>query len=335
MKLNGALVAGCTLLFGLATATVTATAAAANLAPAPPSSPTASPAPTATATATPTPTGTESPAQLLAAPNFQLPFPCGQTWNGNNSASSAHKAYEIDFNRGSTAGADLGDAVVAAAAGTVGISAHQGSANGFGNLVTINHGGGYITYYAHLNARTVSAGQTVAQGQKIGTVGKTSRPGNNISPHLHFEVRKGTGYPSNIQRAVFDGKAFAYPIANVTSKNKCSGGAPANPHTPEKVCGSGYQVVDSQALGTEGRVYLLYNGATGYNCVTTLKTTSLGAQTATAAFLEAQGSARKTDSGNFTYYAGPVTAKAPGKCVKWGGKAGSATYTSPFEHCGS
>ncbi|MFG3441413.1 M23 family metallopeptidase [Nonomuraea sp. NPDC047897] len=322
------------MLFGLATATMTATAAAADPAPAPTSSPTATPAPTAPAT--PTPTGTESPAQLLAAPNFQLPFPCGQTWNGNNSASSAHKAYEIDFNRGSTANADLGDTVVAAAAGTVGISAHQGSVNGFGNLVTINHGGGYVTYYAHLNSRSVSAGQTVAQGQKIGTVGKTSRPGNNISAHLHFEVRKGTGYPSNIQRAVFGGKTFGYPVANVTSQNKCSGGGtPTNPHTPEQVCGSGSKVIDSQALGSEGRVYLLYNSATGNNCVTTLKAKSLGTKTATTAFLEVQGSARKTDSGNFTYYAGPVSARAPGKCVKWGGKAGSVTYTSPFEHCGS
>ncbi|MBB6345687.1 murein DD-endopeptidase MepM/ murein hydrolase activator NlpD [Nonomuraea muscovyensis] len=328
MKLNGVLVAGCAVLFGLATAT----AAAADPAPAPTPTPTA----TATATPTPTPTGTESPAQLLAAPNFQLPFPCGQTWNGNNSASSAHKAYELDFNRGATAGADLGDTVVAAAAGTVGISAHQGSVNGFGNLVTINHGGGYVTYYAHLNSRSVSAGQTVSQGQKIGTVGKTSRPGNNISPHLHFEVRKGSGYPSNIQRAVFDGKTFPYPAGNVTSKNKCSGGGtPTNPHTPEKVCGSGYKVVDSQALGSDGRVYLLYSSASGNNCVATVKAKSLGANTTTAAFLEVQGSARKTDSGSYGYYAGPVTAKAPGKCVKWGGKAGVSTYTSPFEHCGS
>ncbi|WP_336207437.1 N-acetylmuramoyl-L-alanine amidase [Nonomuraea sp. LPB2021202275-12-8] len=112
-----------------------------------------------------------------------------------------------------------------------------------------------------------------------------------------------------------------------------SGGG--NPHTPEKVCGTGYKVIDSAALGTSGTVYLLYNSGNGNNCVATLKKTSLGTATATSAYLEVQGSARKTDSGNFAYYAGPVTAAAPGKCVKWGGKAGSSVYDSPFEHCGS
>lgn len=73
-------------------------------------------------------------------PNFQVPFPCNQTWNGNNDNSSAHVGWELDFNRGSTA--DLGDTVVAAAAGKVVISAHQGSTNGYGNLVKIDHGGG-------------------------------------------------------------------------------------------------------------------------------------------------------------------------------------------------
>ncbi|GAA2407340.1 M23 family metallopeptidase [Nonomuraea africana] len=267
----------------------------------------------------------------VMATNFQLPFPCGQAWNGNSSASSAHESWEIDFNRGSTADADLGDPVVAAAAGTVVISAHQGSANGYGNLVKIDHGGGWATYYAHLNVRSVSAGQAVSQGQKIGTVGNTSKPGNNISPHLHYEVRLGTNYPDNIQKAVFNGTTFGYPIQTLTSRN-CS--STTNPYTPQEVCGSGYSVIDSAALGTSGTVYLLYNSSNGYNCVTTLKKTSLGTPTATTAYLEVQGSSRITDSGNFSYYAGPVRASAANKCVRWGGKAGSSVYDSPFEHCG-
>ncbi|WP_245775054.1 M23 family metallopeptidase [Nonomuraea wenchangensis] len=268
----------------------------------------------------------------LAAPSFQLPFPCGQSWTGNSSNSSAHQSYEIDFNRGSTADADLGDTVVAAAAGTVVISAHQGSTNGYGNLVKIDHGGGWATYYAHLNVRSVSAGAQVKQGQKVGTVGNTSKPGNNISPHLHYEVREGDGYPGNIRKAVFGGTTFGYPTQTLTSKNSCSGST--NPHTPEEVCGAGYKVIDSAALGTAGTVYLLYNSGNGYNCVATLKKTSLGTATATSAYLEVQGKARVTDSGNFAYYAGPVRAAAADKCVKWGGKAGSSAYDSPFEHCG-
>ncbi|GAA0924600.1 M23 family metallopeptidase [Nonomuraea longicatena] len=271
---------------------------------------------------------------VAAAPSLQLPFPCGQAWVGNSSNSSAHRSWELDFNRGSTADADLGDTVVAAGAGTVTISSHQGSENGFGNLVKIDHGGGWTTYYAHLQRRSVSVGETVTQGEAIGTVGNTSKPGNNISPHLHFEVREGTGYPGNIRKAVFNGVTFGYPNQTVTSRN-CGGGN-TNPHTPETVCGAGYKVIDSAALGSnQGQTYLLYNNANGNNCVATIKATNIGTASPVSAYLEVQGSTRKTDSGNFQWYAGPVTANAPNKCVKWGGSIGSAAYDSPFEHCGS
>ncbi|MFC4535231.1 N-acetylmuramoyl-L-alanine amidase [Sphaerisporangium dianthi] len=113
-----------------------------------------------------------------------------------------------------------------------------------------------------------------------------------------------------------------------------TGSGGGNPYTPEEVCGSGYSVIDSAALGSSGTVYLLYNASSGYNCVTTIKSTSLGTATATSAYLEVQGSTRITDSGNFAYYAGPVRASAADKCVKWGGKAGTSVYDSPFEHCG-
>jgi hypothetical protein len=67
--------------------------------------------------------------------------------------------------------------------------------------------------------------------------------------------------------------------------------------------------------------------------VATIKTSSIGQATATSAYLEVKGQTRVTDSGNFAYYAGPVIAAAADKCVKWGGKAGSYTYDSGFEHC--
>ncbi|MDP9867632.1 MULTISPECIES: M23 family metallopeptidase [Streptosporangium] len=319
MRLRGVLTVGFALLLSLAGGAVMAPGAGAGVLGDPvPNSSETDPAPDDGAT--------------LLATNFQLPFPCGQSWTGNSSASSAHQSWEIDFNRGSTADADLGDPVVAAAAGTVVISAHQGSTNGYGNLVKIDHGGGWSTYYAHLNVRSVSAGVQVSQGQQIGTVGNTSKPGNYISPHLHYEVRMGSSYPSNIQKAVFNGTTFGYPVQTVTSNN-CGGST--NPHTPQSVCGSGYDVVDSAALGTAGTVYLLYNNTNGYNCVTTIKRSSIGTATATSAYLEVQGSSRITDSGNFAYYAGPVRASGAGKCVKWGGKAGASSYDSPFEHCGS
>ncbi|NUT31650.1 MAG: M23 family metallopeptidase [Hamadaea sp.] len=266
----------------------------------------------------------QSPAS--AAPAFQLPFPCGQTWLGDNNNSSAHVSWEIDFNRGSSATADLNDTVVAAAAGTVEVSAHQGEVNGYGNLVVINHGGGYYTYYAHLATRAVVAGQAVLRGQVLGGVGNTSRSGNNISPHLHYEVRYPDRSQSHIIKAVFNGSTYAYSDAYVTSQN-C-----ATSYDPIDVCGSGFYNIDSVKLGSAGTVNLLWNSSLGQNCVVTLKMASVGTPTATSAFLEPQGSTRTTDSNSYSYYAGPVKRTAP-TCVKWGGSTGGYSYTSAFEHC--
>ncbi|MEV6873314.1 sialidase family protein [Amycolatopsis sp. NPDC051128] len=98
-------------------------------------------------------------------------------------------------------------------------------------------------------------------------------------------------------------------------------------------CGGGYSVIDSQPLGAAGTVYLSYNAANGKNCVSTMKSASTGTATATSAYLEVKGSTRVTDSGSFGYFAGPVSAAAADKCVKWGGATGDQAYNSEFEHC--
>lgn len=66
----------------------------------------------------------------------------------------------------------------------------------YGNYILIAHANGLYTLYAHGldGSRTVSAGQTVKQGQQIMKVGNT---GNSTGPHLHFEVRKSPGTYSN------------------------------------------------------------------------------------------------------------------------------------------
>ncbi|HEY3466308.1 MAG TPA: sialidase family protein [Amycolatopsis sp.] len=99
-------------------------------------------------------------------------------------------------------------------------------------------------------------------------------------------------------------------------------------------CGLGYGVIDSAPLGTAGTAYLSYNASTGKNCVSAMKSTSAGKATQTSAYLEVQGSTRITDSGAFSYFAGPVSAAAADKCVKWGGSADGQAYNSEFEHCG-
>lgn len=61
------------------------------------------------------------------------------------------------------------------------------SSKGRGNMVTIEHQGGYATTYSHLSATSVRKGNYVKRGQVIGSVGMT---GNSMIPHLHYEVLK-------------------------------------------------------------------------------------------------------------------------------------------------
>ncbi|MGG5460225.1 murein hydrolase activator EnvC family protein [Clostridium sp. B9] len=56
----------------------------------------------------------------------------------------------------------------------------------YGNMVIIDHGGGYSTLYAHASSLNVSAGQRVKQGQVVSLVGST---GYSTGPHAHFEIR--------------------------------------------------------------------------------------------------------------------------------------------------
>ncbi len=178
----------------------------------------------------------------------------------------------------------------------------------------------------------MSLNQSVSRGQRIGAVGGTGFPNTpgGFGSHLHYEQRSSFG--GSARAISFDGsRVLYYGTRNYTSRN-CGGGG-GNPYTPERVCGSGYRVIDSAAISTKGRVYLLYKSG-GTNCVVTMKSSSLGTPTATSAFLEPQGSSRSTDSGNYRYYAGPVRRSAPSVCVKWGGSITGTTYTSPFEHCG-
>jgi len=76
----------------------------------------------------------------------------------------------------------LGSDVVAVAAGVVTYSAKR---SGYGNLVEINHGNGYVTRYGHALKNLVSVGEAVKKGQVISKMGTTGR---STGPHVHFEV---------------------------------------------------------------------------------------------------------------------------------------------------
>jgi LysM repeat protein len=96
-----------------------------------------------------------------------------------------------DLHRAVDVAGPHGDVVVAADAGFVTYAAWDHA--GYGYLVMIDHGNGFVSYYAHLYGFYVSAGESVQRGQPIGARGSTGR---STGPHLHFEIRYD-GEPRN------------------------------------------------------------------------------------------------------------------------------------------
>lgn len=93
---------------------------------------------------------------------------------------STHTAVDLAY--------DLGSPIFAADGGTVVYSGWNPT--GYGNLVILDHGNGWRTYYAHLNAIFYGCGEWVGRGDILGELGNT---GNSTGPHLHFEMlRFGT-----------------------------------------------------------------------------------------------------------------------------------------------
>ena len=87
-------------------------------------------------------------------------------------------------------GVGIGTPIHAAKAGTV---IFAGQMSGYGNVVIVDHGGGFSTLYAHQSRLAASEGQQVTQGQVIGYSGNT---GHSTGPHVHFETRVN-GNPQN------------------------------------------------------------------------------------------------------------------------------------------
>lgn len=112
-------------------------------------------------------------------------------------------------------------------------------------------------------------------------------------------------------------------------------GATTNGYTPEQVCGSGFgkvpggtRPVTDHTNTPRGHVHLLYNAHTGEHCAVTIKSDFVGTPTMTRATLFVQGKSRFTlgmfeDQGAFKYYAGPVKARANGRCVTFKGAVSS------------
>lgn len=89
---------------------------------------------------------------------------------------------KLEFHKGMDFAGKMGSDIVAVASGVV---TYAGDRYGYGNLVEINHGNGYVTRYGHCEKIDVKVGDTVKKGQLIAQMGSTGR---STGPHVHFEV---------------------------------------------------------------------------------------------------------------------------------------------------
>lgn len=102
-------------------------------------------------------------------------------------------SYRKEFHKGYDIGALRGTPIKATADGIVQFSSWN---HGYGKMITLNHGNGYLTRYAHADKLLKKKGITVKKGEVIALVGSTGR---STGPHLHYEVRKN-GIPVDPKR---------------------------------------------------------------------------------------------------------------------------------------
>ena len=88
----------------------------------------------------------------------------------------------LDHHEGVDIAGKEGTSIIAVASGVV---TWSGPRYGYGVMVELNHGNGYITRYAHNKSNIVSVGDTIKKGQKVAVLGSTGR---STGPHVHFEV---------------------------------------------------------------------------------------------------------------------------------------------------
>lgn len=106
--------------------------------------------------------------------SYWLSSPFGKRSDPFNSKSASHKGVDLASNKGNKV-KTMADGIVT----------KSGWATGYGKVIEIDHGNGFKTKYAHLNAIYVKKGANVTNGQAIGEVGSTGR---STGPHLHYEI---------------------------------------------------------------------------------------------------------------------------------------------------
>src|SRR5262245_34176329 len=94
----------------------------------------------------------------VTAPDYEMPFPCAQSWTGSTRANHSPSPKAIDFNRAN----DIDDLVTVSAPGVVSKVVDLGSRS-YGLHVVVDHGNGRSTLYAHLASAWVVPGMVVYQ----------------------------------------------------------------------------------------------------------------------------------------------------------------------------
>ncbi|MEQ9046983.1 MAG: M23 family metallopeptidase, partial [Sneathiellaceae bacterium] len=126
-----------------------------------------------------------APRPAIAAPPPRSGKPFGWPLTGRIISRYGAKDGGL-HNDGINIAARSGDPVVAAENGVVVYSGNELA--GFGNLLLLRHGGGWVTAYAHNDSLLVKRGESVNRGQIIARAGRT---GSVSAPQLHFEIRQG------------------------------------------------------------------------------------------------------------------------------------------------
>ena len=127
-------------------------------------------------------------AEAEALDDALISFPFGHPIEVDNFRTSSYGTRKDPFTKRPTfhEGVDFASyrlaPIVATAAGTV---SYVGRKGGYGRIVEIDHGHGFVTRYAHLEKSYVKRGQRIEKGHKIGGMGSTGR---STSTHLHYEI---------------------------------------------------------------------------------------------------------------------------------------------------
>ena len=120
--------------------------------------------------------GTKAIPALKGTGRFSLPINGRLTSPFGNRRSGFHTGIDL--------AAKTGTPIKAADGGVVTFSGYKGN---YGYVIDVDHGGGFITRYAHCSALYAKVGDKVYKDKTIAAVGNT---GNSTGPHVHFEVRK-------------------------------------------------------------------------------------------------------------------------------------------------